>query len=69
MTVKRNHDNQRRQLFLRLFRMSAKRVYSPPLLEDGDNTDKWLREIELWKYLTELDITEQKPVIYFIFII
>lgn len=33
--------------------MSSKRVYSPPLLKDGDNNDKWLRETVLWKYLTD----------------
>ena len=43
--------------------MAAKRIYSPPLL-DVDNTDIWLREIELWRCLTELDIKQKRPAIY-----
>ena len=44
--------------------MAAKRIYSPPLLEDVDNIDVWLREIELWKCVTELDTKQQGPAIY-----
>ena len=44
--------------------MATKRIYSPPLLEDADNIDVWLREIELWKCVTELDTKQQEPAIY-----
>ena len=44
--------------------MAAKRIYSPPLLEDVDNTDVWLTEIELWICVTELDDKQQGPAIY-----
>ena len=44
--------------------MGAKRIYSPPLLEDVDNIDVWLREIELWKCVTELDTKQQGSAIY-----
>ena len=44
--------------------MSAKLIYSPPLLEDVENIDIWHREIELWQCVTELSIKLQGPVIY-----
>ena len=43
--------------------MAAKRIYSPALL-DVDNIDVKLREIALWRCVTELDIKQQGPAIY-----
>ena len=43
--------------------MAARSIYSPPLLEDVENIDVWLRETELWQCVTEL-IKQQGPAIY-----
>ena len=44
--------------------MVAKLAYSPTLLKDLENIDIWLREIELWQWVTELSIKQSGPAIY-----
>ena len=46
------------------FITAAKHIYSPPLLEDVENTNIWLREIDLLQCVTELIIKQLGPVIY-----
>ena len=44
-------------------RMATKsRIMSPPKLQDDFNS--WLHEIEVWKYVTDLDKKKQGPMIY-----
>ena len=47
--------------------METKHIYSPLLLEDVENTDKWLRDVELWQCVTEFSIKHQGPVVYLSF--
>ena len=44
--------------------MTAKPIYSPFLLEGVDNIDIWLREIDIWKCVTEPNLKLQGPATY-----
>ena len=40
------------------------KIYALPTFQSGDEFDHWLREIELWQCITDLDIKKQGPAIY-----
>lgn len=44
--------------------MASKRFFVPPELSDVQEIDNWLREIEIWQCVTELEKKKQGPAIY-----
>ena len=61
------HDINEQSLCLNcLNNMASKndKSYAPPTFHSGDEFDNWLREIELWQCITDLDIKKQGPAIY-----
>ena len=39
-------------------------IYAPLTFQSGDESDNWLRKIELWQCITDQDIKKQGPAIY-----
>ena len=46
-----------------MFGMALKKMYSPPVLEQIDETEGWLLELETQQYKTDLK-KKQRPVLY-----
>ena len=44
--------------------MASRRLFMPPALENVDELDNWLREVEIWQCVTDLDKKKQGPAIY-----
>ena len=43
--------------------MASKKIYSPPILEQIEEIEEWLREIEIWQCVTDLEEKKQGPVV------
>ena len=35
--------------------MASKKIYSPPVLNKIDEIEDWLREIEIWQCVTDIE--------------
>ena len=44
--------------------MATRKLLNPPVLTDVDSIDTWLRDLQIWKYVTDLEKKHQGPVIY-----
>ena len=44
--------------------MASKKIYSPPVLDKIDEIEDWLREIEIWQCVTDIEEKKQGPVVY-----
>ena len=44
--------------------MASKKIYSPPVLDKIDEIADWLREIEIWQCVTDIEEKKQGPVVY-----
>ena len=44
--------------------MASKKICSPPILEQIEEIEEWLREIEIWQCVTDLEEKKQGPVVY-----
>ena len=44
--------------------MASKKIYSPLLLDKIDEIADWLREIEIWQCVTDIEGKKQGPVVY-----
>ena len=44
--------------------MALKKPYSPPVLEEIEEIEEWLRELEIWQRVTDLEKKKQGPVVY-----
>ena len=44
--------------------MASKKIYSPPVLDKIDEIEDWLREIEIWQCVTDIEEKKQGPVMY-----
>ena len=45
-------------------KMASKKIYSPPVLNKMDEIEDWLREIEIWQCVTDIEEKKQGPVAY-----
>ena len=43
---------------------NSKSYFTPPVLKDGDDFDTWLREVQIWQAVTDLEAKKQGPAIY-----
>ena len=44
--------------------MASKKIYSPPVLDKIHEIEDWLREIEIWQCVTDIEEKKQGPVVY-----
>ena len=44
--------------------MATRKLLNPPVLTNVDSIDTWLRDLQIWKYVTDLEKKHQGPVIY-----
>ena len=44
--------------------MASKEIYSPPVLNKIDKIEDWLRELEIWQCVTDIEEKKQGPVVY-----
>ena len=44
--------------------MASKKIYSPPVFDKIDEIEDWLREIEIWQCVTDIEEKKQGPVMY-----
>ena len=44
--------------------MASKKIYSPPVFDKIDEIEDWLREIEIWQCVTDIEEKKQGPVLY-----
>ena len=44
--------------------MASKKIYSPPVFDKIDEIEDWLREIEIWQCVTDIEEKKQGPVVY-----
>ena len=44
--------------------MATKKLLNLPVLTDVDSIDTWLRDLQIWKYVTDVEKKQQGPVIY-----
>ena len=44
--------------------MALKKLYSPPIPEEIKEIEEWLRELEIWQCVTDLEKKKQGPVMY-----
>ena len=44
--------------------MASKKIYSPPVLDKIDEIEDWLREIEIWQCVTDIEEKKQGPVVH-----
>ena len=44
--------------------MAAKKLLNPPVLSDVNNIDSWLHDLQIWKWVTDLEKKQQGPIIY-----
>ena len=43
---------------------STRRIYSPPSLSSGADFETWVKEVEIWQCVTDLEVKKQGPAIY-----
>ena len=43
--------------------VASKKIYSPPVLDETDEIEDWLREIEVWPCVTDIEEKKQGPVV------
>ena len=44
--------------------MASKKIYSPPTLDKIDEIEEWLRELEIWQCVTDIEEKKQGPLVY-----
>ena len=43
---------------------STRRIYSSPSLNSGADFEIWVHQVEIWQYVTDLEVKKQGPAIY-----
>ena len=44
--------------------MASKEIYTPPVLDQTEEIEEWLRELAIWQCVTDLEPKKQGPVVY-----
>ena len=44
--------------------MTSKEIYTPPVLDQIEEIEEWLRELAIWQCVTDLEPKKQGPVVY-----
>ena len=44
--------------------MASKKIYSPPVFDKIDEIEDWLRELEIWQCVTDIEEKKQEPAVY-----
>ena len=44
--------------------MASKKIYTPPVLDQIEEIEEWLRETGIWQCVTDIEPKKQGPVVY-----